>query len=115
MLSKTGDEKVDRLLLVVSCNGVDQLLAVPQLTTGTGHAISDAIIKTINEWNLNNDSKAFSFDTTSANTGRHNNTCTLVEAKLGHDALYLVQSNTFRCEMFWSHRLGARIFRCLDF
>ena len=52
MISLTGDEKVDRLPIIVSCNGVDQLLAVPQLANGTEQAISDAIIHTINEWNL---------------------------------------------------------------
>ena len=89
MVSLTGDEKVDRLRIIISCNSVDQLLAVPQLTTGTEQAKSDAIIQTINEWILNVDVKAFSFDTTSAITGLHNGTCTLLEAKLGHDALYL--------------------------
>ena len=39
------------------------------------------------------DIKAFSFDTTSAKTGRHNGTCTLLEAKLGHDALYVACRN----------------------
>ena len=85
----TGDEKVDRLPNIVSCDGVDQLQAVPQLTNSTGQAISDAINQTINEWNSADDIKAFSFDTTSANTGRHNSACTLLEAKFGHDALYL--------------------------
>ena len=49
MVFLTGNEKVDRLLIIVFCDGVDQLLAVPQLTIGTGQAISDAIIQTINK------------------------------------------------------------------
>ena len=40
MVSLTGDEKVDKLAIIVSCDGVDQLLVVPQLTNGTGQAIS---------------------------------------------------------------------------
>ena len=89
MVYLKGEEKDDRLPIIVFGDGVDQLLAVPQMTTGTGQAISDAFIQTINEWNLNDDIKAFSFDTTTANAGRHNGACTLLEAKLGHDALYL--------------------------
>ena len=89
MVSLTGDEKVDKLCIIVFCDGVDQLLALPRLTTGTEQALSDAIVQTINEWNLNDNIKAFSFDTASANTGRHNGACTLLDAKLGHDALYL--------------------------
>ena len=53
IVSLAGDEKVDRLPIIVSCNGVDQLLVVPQLTNGTGQAISNAIIQTLYEWNLN--------------------------------------------------------------
>ena len=49
MISLTGDEKVDRLPIIVSCDGVDQLLVVSQLTTGTVQAISNAIIQTIDE------------------------------------------------------------------
>ena len=33
MVFLEGDEKVDMLPIIVSCDGVDQLLAVPQLTT----------------------------------------------------------------------------------
>ena len=43
MISLTRNKKVDRLPIFVSCNGVEKVLAVPQLTTGTGPAISDAI------------------------------------------------------------------------
>ena len=109
MVSLTGDEKVDRLPIIVSYNEVDQFLAVPQLTTGTGQAISDAIIQTINEWNSNDDIKAFSFDTTSANTGRHNGACTLLEAKLGHNALYLACRHHIHeivCEKVFSSCFG---------
>nr|XP_047146815.1 uncharacterized protein LOC124819345 [Hydra vulgaris] len=89
MKDLTGDEKVDRLPIVVSSDGVDQLLAVPKLSLGTGHAICDAIVQIIDDWKIKDDIKAFSFDTTAANTGRRNGACVLLEGKLGHDVLYL--------------------------
>lgn len=39
----TGQKNVDRLPIVVSCNGCDQLLGVPALDTGTGIDQADAI------------------------------------------------------------------------
>ena len=48
----TGDKKVDRLPIIVSSDGVDQLLAVPKLSSGTGHAMRDAIIQ-LNSTQLN--------------------------------------------------------------
>jgi len=49
----------------------------------------DAIIETIDDWNLREDIKAFSFDTTASNTGRVNGVCVLLEATLGRNILYL--------------------------
>ena len=49
----------------------------------------DAIIETIDDWNLREDVKAFSFDTTPSNTGRVNGVCVLLEARLGRNILYL--------------------------
>ena len=85
----TGNKKVDRLPIVVSTDGVDQILAVPKLSAGTGQAMCDAIMQTIEEWNIQDDIRSFSFDTTASNTGRLNGVCVRLEAKLGHDVLYL--------------------------
>ena len=62
-----GDEKVDRLPILASSDGIDQLLA--KLTIGTGRAMCDAIIETIDDWNLREDVEAFSFVTTASTTG----------------------------------------------
>ena len=47
-----GEEVVDRLPVLVSGNGVEQLLGVPKLDHGTGKAMSDAIYERITEWRL---------------------------------------------------------------
>ena len=39
----TGEEVVDRLPVFVSGNGVDQLLGVPKLTSGTGENTAVAV------------------------------------------------------------------------
>ena len=41
----TGEEVVDRLPVLVSGNGVDQLLGVPKLSSGTGENTSAAVFK----------------------------------------------------------------------
>ncbi|GBP27014.1 hypothetical protein EVAR_11247_1 [Eumeta japonica] len=48
----TGHETVDRLPILVSGNGVDQLLSVPKLNRGTGEACARAVYETIESWNL---------------------------------------------------------------
>jgi hypothetical protein len=89
MQDLTGDEKVDRLPIIVSGSGTEQLLCIPKLSTGTGKAMADAIIDTLSEWGLADSIKALSFDTTSSNTGRMNGACTLLEQHLGRSVLHL--------------------------
>ena len=89
----TGVEKVDRLPILVSSNGLDHLLVVPNFTDGTGQAICDVIIQTTDEWNLKGDIKAFSFDTTAVNTGRLNGVCELLESKLNNYFVFILSSS----------------------
>lgn len=84
-----GDVKVDRLPILASCDGIDQLLSVQKLSTGTGRAMAGAIIGTIDDWNLRDDVKALSFDTTASNTGQFNGACVLLEKEFGRNLLYL--------------------------
>lgn len=60
---------VERLPVVVSGLGTEQLLGVPKLDTGTGVNQATAIIETIDEWSVSGRIKAMCFDTTSVNTG----------------------------------------------
>ncbi|GBP26469.1 hypothetical protein EVAR_85971_1 [Eumeta japonica] len=48
----TGHETVDRLPILVSGQGIDQLLLVPKLDRGTGEACASAVHGTILEWGL---------------------------------------------------------------
>jgi hypothetical protein len=85
----TGKELVDRLPVVVSGLGVDQLLGVPKLSSGTGDSQATAVTKVLRDWDLVSRVSAMCFDTTSSNTGRRNGSCVLLEQKLEKDLLHL--------------------------
>lgn len=85
----TGHETVDRLPILVSGQGVDQLLSVPKLCHGTGEACASAVFETIVSWNLCDQIKCLCFDTTAVNTGIRNGACTLLEQKMDKDTLWL--------------------------
>lgn len=67
-----GNEIVDRLPILVSGMGVDQLLAVPKLKSGTGEAAATAVYEAAIEWGITDNVKCLGFDTTSVNTGSRN-------------------------------------------
>ena len=46
----TPREHIDRLPVLISFGGEEQLLAVPKLLQGTGEAQADAIMTNLNEW-----------------------------------------------------------------
>ena len=85
----TGDQKVDQLPIIVSGSGIEQLLSVPKLPSGTGRAMADAIIEAVSAWGIQDHIKALSFDTTSSNTGWKNGACVLIEMLLERKVLYL--------------------------
>ena len=77
-----GKKDIDRLPIVVSGVGAEQLLSVPKLLEGTGQRIATSVDCTIHEWNLKDQVKGMCFDTTSSNTGCKNGACVLLEQKL---------------------------------
>ena len=79
----TGNEKVDRLPILVSGLGVIQLLAVPKLPNGTGEAMAAAVYAAITDWDIQEQVCAMAFDTTSSNTGLISGAYTLLEDKTG--------------------------------
>lgn len=85
----TGREMVDRLPILVSGEGVEQILAAPKLLRGTGEATACAVYDTANEWQISDKVKFMCFDTTAANTGPRNGACVLLEQKLDRDLLWL--------------------------
>jgi len=85
----TRKDVVDRLPVVVSGTGVEQLLGVPKLPSGTGDGQATAVAKVLQDWGIVNCVCTMCFDTTSTNTGHRNGSCVLLEQKLEKDLLYL--------------------------
>lgn len=88
MKDLTGDEKVDRLPILVSGSGMDQLLSIPKLHAGTGKAMADAVYEVVCDWDIKDRIKAISFDTTAGNTGQKNGACAFVEILLEKNVLH---------------------------
>ena len=80
-----GKEVVDRLPILVYGVGIQQLLGVPKIYSGTGDNMAIAITTSIVDWKVTNQVKGMCFDTTSSNTGYRNGACILLEQKLGKD------------------------------
>ena len=83
-----GKEVVDRLPILVSGVGIQQLLAVPKIYTGTGDNMASAITTTIVDWKVTDQVKGMCFHT-SSNTGYRNGACILIEQKLDKDLLHI--------------------------
>ena len=80
---------MDRLPILVSGHGVDQLLAVPKLPSGSGEASATAVYEAAVAWGVCDRIKAMLFDTTAVNTGRLNGACVLLEQKMEEELLWL--------------------------
>lgn len=64
-----GTEKVDRLPIIISSSGSEQILRVPKMGSGTAKNQAEAIVKTLFDWGISRKIKALSFDTAAVNTG----------------------------------------------
>jgi len=84
-----GRETVDRLPIVVSGEEIDLILGVPKLKCGTGEAIASAVCETAADWQICENIKYMSFDTTAVNTGPKSGACMLLEQKMGKEMLWL--------------------------
>ena len=85
----TTHQHVDRLPVLISGHGVEQLLGVPKLSSGTGKDQASAVLECLDQWGVSNQVVALSFDTTASNTGRHTGACKLIEQGLETDLLFL--------------------------
>lgn len=65
----TGKQTVDRLPIVITNNGKEQVLGIPKLLKGTSKAQAEAIYQYLVEWGLMDHVKPMCFDTTASNTG----------------------------------------------
>ena len=84
-----GKSKIERLVILVSGNGVSQLLAVAKLPSGTGEAQATAVFEAVEDWRVTDRIKAMCFDTTNSNTGKFMGACVRWEQMLGREVLSL--------------------------
>lgn len=86
-----GGKKVDRLPVIVTYDGNEQLLGVPKIPSGKGKGkrIAEAISGLLLEWKITDRVQAISFDTTSTNTGQFQGASLLLEQILERDIFYL--------------------------
>ena len=85
----TGKAVFDRLPVVVSGGGSEQLLGVPKLASGTGKMQAASVVQLLQEWELTDSVQAMCFDTTASNTGHKSGACVFVEQMLDRHLLYL--------------------------
>jgi hypothetical protein len=78
-----GTEKIERLPIVVSGGGKFKLLGIPKLTSGTCAEIAEAVVESLQDWNIKDSVNAMCFDTTASNTGA----CVTIETKLNRSLL----------------------------
>lgn len=79
--------KEERLPIIVSFEGKEQLLAVPKLESSSGKHQAKAISTALYDWNLNGNVQIMCCDTTASNTGRFNGACVLLEQILERELL----------------------------
>jgi hypothetical protein len=83
------DKNTDRLPIIVTGEGIEQLLGVPELQHGTGLCAADAVVHHVNDWEAADQCIGLVFDTTAHNTGRVNGAVVLIQQKLNKDLLEL--------------------------
>jgi len=90
MCDLTGNEKVDRLPILVSTIGEQKFLDIPKFATGTGQVTAQAVFHSIKKelWHLETLLRAMCFDTTSFNTGQLSGASVILEGLLGRPLLH---------------------------
>ncbi|XP_074108503.1 uncharacterized protein LOC141533487 isoform X1 [Cotesia typhae] len=82
-------KRIERLPVLITCNGQEKILGIPALPDGCGSTQAEEIFNIICEWSLNHSVKALCCDTTASNLGWRNGAAVILERKLGKDLLYL--------------------------
>ncbi|XP_073972974.1 uncharacterized protein [Rhodnius prolixus] len=80
---------VDRLPILLTAFGTEQLLGVPKMNSGSAENQAAAILSTLNQWGIIHYIKAMCFDTTAVNTGIHHGTCKEIEKAIGRELIWL--------------------------
>ena len=117
----TGKKSVDRLPILVSFGEDTQLLSVPKIVAGTGKAQANAVYRALKDWGVQDSIQALCCDTTSANTGRVNGACVMIEQLLSRDLSYLacrhhildlIAAATFKKVLPSSSSPNIQLFKC---
>ncbi|KAG0720563.1 hypothetical protein GWK47_048255 [Chionoecetes opilio] len=89
ILPQDDGTRAKRLAILVTGEGVEKLLGVPKLHSGTGDAAATAVFEALEDWGVQERVVAMCFDTTSANTGAINGACTILQQKIGRPLVSL--------------------------
>jgi hypothetical protein len=84
-----GKQKVDRVAVIVTGGGNEKLLAVPEISRGTGQEQADACLRILDDWQLRSHVRGLVFDTTASNTGLSIGACTLLDKSLGSNLVWI--------------------------
>lgn len=84
-----GRSKVDRIAVLVSYNGTSKFLGSPKIESSSGANIADVVYQRLEQWNLTNQVKGLSYDTTAANTGIYAGAAVLLQKKIGRKLIHL--------------------------
>ncbi|KAG0730526.1 WD repeat-containing protein 46 [Chionoecetes opilio] len=72
ILPQDDGTRAERLAILVTGEGVEKLLGVPKLHSGTGDAAATAVFEALEDWGVQERVVAMCFDTTSAKHWSHN-------------------------------------------
>ncbi|XP_074106360.1 uncharacterized protein LOC141532085 [Cotesia typhae] len=90
ILNDNSESKfVDRLPIILTAFGTEQLLGVPKMNSGSAENQTATILSTLNQWGIISYIKVMCFDTTAVNTGIHHGTCKEIEKALGKELIWL--------------------------
>ncbi|XP_050528083.1 uncharacterized protein LOC126898185 [Daktulosphaira vitifoliae] len=70
--SLSGHQLVERLPIIVSNNNIEQLLDVPEISSGSGQSQAAAVYAALEKWGLTDKVKSLCCDTTASNTVKFN-------------------------------------------
>ena len=84
----TGRSFVDQLPVLVTGNGISQLLRIAKIPTSSRDAQANAVLETLQQWNIADAVQGMCFDTTSSNTGHHSGACVKIEQGLEKNLLH---------------------------
>ena len=84
-----GSDTVDRIAVVVTGEGVEQLLGVPKAVDGSGREMASVVRSAITSLEIADKIIGLSFDITASNTGMLKGACMRLEEALGKNLLWL--------------------------